>query len=273
MYDYKGDIINDLPGSMSGGEAPSPDYVSDMLTTMYKTAGKLEEMHKLLSGVKDTDGEVEILTTLSEVSDVLDTIDKIALRDVALAYGLGALYSSAECWIMSAMYDLVGREGVKSDNAPQSILDIFEKMMDDGEPVPPAELKSLSAELYNCIAAIYLELYNTYELDRWVDDSSDRIKDITRGFNEFLMSNNLGIEEISKFVYEKTQEFVFVTNEVDRDPEVGKKIRDMVPTDLVFDFESVIDLITAEQVEDILNGKIKIDADFIMKVSSESDDE
>ena len=121
---------------------------------------------------------------------------------------------------------------------------------------------------------MFNEIFNTYELGKWIKARNEElppISDITRGFNEFMIRMNMDIDEISDLIFSKCQKFIFISNAVDKDPEVSKRIRAMVPEELRFEFESVIELITDDMVEDLLNGKARITQDWINMVSSEED--
>ena len=138
------------------------------------------------------------------------------------------------------------------------------------------KMGAIAASLYHVISVLYMEIYNTYDVSRWIihkQDGQSFINDITVGYNEFLIQMNMSPEEMADTLYEKLQKFVFVTNEVDKDPEVSKKIREMVPGIYKEKFEELIELITEEQVQDILNGTLKIDKRFFNSLAEDEFDD
>ena len=276
MYKFDGNIVQDRPGSMVS-KSPDPVFVADVLTSMYRQAGNLEDVYKLL--MTEYNGENDFYALLADLSEKMDEIDLDALTEIRMAYATGIIYSKAERWIISALTTLY--DNTNAESKKESIIDSIANMIDDCEYITVDSMQVYAAELYACIAAMYNELFNTYDMDKWIkarDEELPVLNDVTRGFNEFMVRMNMSINEIADVLYEKTQEFVYVTNEVDRDAEVSKKIRAMVPDSLRDEFENVIELFTPEDVEDMLNGRRRITAEYLVSIgegdnASDDDDE
>lgn len=273
MYTLHKNISIDNKGGMTG-VSPDPIAVANILTAMFRNAEKLEKLYDVM--MTEYSGENDFYAILSDISDIIDTIDKDELSSIRNAYGSGVIYSAADRWIIAPMFELydntVGSDGKIQDCLISDIV----KTIDECEYVDMTTMRVYAAELYNCIAAMYMEIYNTYGLDRWIKAKTSElpiIDDITRGFNEFLVRVNMSVEEMADYVYEKKMKFIFVTNEVDRDPEIGNKIRSMVPFELKSRFDAVVELITSEQVESILNGKITINESFIVWLENDDDED
>ena len=271
MYNFEGSIINDRPGSMTS-RVPDPVFVADIVTGLYKEACNLEKVYDLM--MTEYSGENDFYALLSDLSDAMDNIDLDMLVDLRTAFGTGIIYSAAERWIippLSSLYDNTDANTLK-DSIVTNIMDIIEEC----DYVAPDDMQIIAANLYGCIAAMFHEIYNTYEIGKWVAaryETLPVLNDVTRGFNEFMIRMNMSVDEVADNLYSKTQKFVFVSNEVDRDPEVSKKIRAMVPVNLKDEFEDVIELITEEQVESLLNGRLRITAEFLSSLANDEEDE
>ena len=277
MYKKEFDISNDRKGAMTG-KAPDPSFVADIITGLYHEGCNLEKLYDLLK--TEYVGENDFYALLSDISDVLDTIDLEVISDLGTSYGTGLIYSHADRWIMSALNNLHNNNTFKDDEGneyhEETILTQIQKIADDCDYISQDEMLVYAHMLYNNIAAMFFEIYNTYGVERFIKARTEElpiINDVTRGFNEFLVRQNLSIDEAADILYAKTQKFVFVSNEVDRDPEISKKIRGMVPTELKEEFESVIELITEEDIENILNGRQRITAKFLASLGSSDDDD
>lgn len=269
MYKFDGNIVPDRPGVMSG-KAPDPAFAADVITNLYKQACKLEELYDIM--MSEYNGENDFYALLADVSDTLNEIDLDALTELRMSYGTGIIYSKAERWIISSLTGLY--DNTDAMTKKESVLVSIYDMVDACEYITVDEMQVLAAELYDCIAAMFYELFNTYDMDKWIKARSEELpvlNDVTRGFNEFMVRENVSIDEIADILYSKTQKFVYVTNEVDRDAEVSKKIRGMVPENLKEEFESVIELITEEHIEDLLNGRRRITAEFLESLGEEDD--
>lgn len=143
------------------------------------------------------------------------------------------------------------------------------------------------AELSNDIATLYKEIENTYDTSRYLEwdesttsKSSRNIKPlklgeelvtskssepptVTEGFNSFCAFVGCSFKEIAEFLNAKLLEYDFVPNEVDKDPEISKKIRAMVPEERMDDFELIVNTFSKEDVDDILNGVRFITDEYI----------
>lgn len=255
---FDGAIVEDHAAIMTN-KVPSPEFVADILETLFNNAQKLEKVHEgLMTPYKSENDYYAVLQDISDALDEIDTEDITSARDTYLT---STIYSKGERWISSGLITLL------NPNIEElSALLQIQNLVNDCEYVSSERLQVLAADIYYAVSSMYFEIYNTYDIQDWVDYKNGDgflIKAITRGFNEFLMRTNKSMDEMVDTLYEKTQKFVYVTNEVDRDPEVAKKIRAMVPNELAEEFESCIELITKEQVEDILNRKIAITQNFL----------
>lgn len=271
MYKFNGNILNDMPGALTGS-IPSPIVVADIIMGLYKEACNLEVVYDLLN--TEYESENDFYAMLSDLSDALDNVDLETLTELRESFGTGIIYSAADRWIISEMSSLYDNSSV--EKLKFSLITSIRELVDDCDYVSYDELQIIASSLYSSIAAMFNEIYNTYDLHKWIKGRAEDlpvINDVTRGFNEFMIRMNMDIDEIVDEIYGKCQKFIFVSNVVDKDPEVSKKIRAMVPEYLRFEFESIIELITEDMVEDLLNGKAKINQDWITMVSSDDDEE
>lgn len=269
MYKFNGTIISDMPGTMTGS-VPSPIVVADVISGLYNEACNLETVYDLLN--VEYEGENDFYAMLSDLSDAMDNVDLETLTDLRESFGTGIIYSAAERWIIPELTYLY--DNSNPQNLAGSIITSIKNLIDDCDYVSYEDLQVISSSLYSCIASMFNEIYNTYELGKWIKARNEElppINDVTRGFNEFMIRMNMDIDEISDLIFSKCQKFIFISNQVDKDPEVSKRIRAMVPEELRFEFESVIELITDDMVEDLLNGKARITQDWINMVSSEEE--
>lgn len=276
MYEFNGILTEDLKGSFSG-VVPSISTIGNALAVLYNAALKLEDIYKSLMTDCESDGDVYIM--YSDIEEVLDSIDFEELKAVCKMFAIGVIGSRAEKWIVGPLLTLVGGAtmGTNKEIREEGLINNLRDLIDDCEIVEKSRLQLMGLNVKNIIAAIYMELFNTYGLDDW-RSGVDCGKSISRGFNEFLIRVNKNPKEIADEIYWKTMDesntgdrFVFVTNEVDRDPEKGRKIRSMVHATLRDRFEDIIEYITSSQVEDILNGKIKITEAFISRMENDDD--
>ena len=274
MYTFNGTLTDDLKGSFTG-TMPAVASVGSSLEILYKTALKLEDIYSALQSACSIESDNDIYIIYADIEEILDDIDIDTLKSVCENYQIGVIGSKAEHWIIGPLLTLSGSTATNGKKEEESIIDNLRELVDECEIISNEDLELLCLNVRHTIAAIYTELFNTYDLNDW--RSSVNIgKGITRGFNEFLTRVNMSPTEIADELYWKildednSDRFVFITNEVDRDPNVGRQIREMVHVQLRDRFEEVIEYITKEQVEDILNGKIKITESFI--VSLENDD-
>lgn len=271
MYKFDGTIISDMPGSMTGS-VPSPIVVADVISGLYKEACNLEAVYDLLN--VEYEGENDFYAMLSDLSDAMDNVDLETLTDLRESFGTGIIYSAAERWIIPELTNLY--DNSNPHNLACSIITSIKNLIDDCDYVSYEDLQVISSSLYSCIASMFNEIFNTYELGKWIKARNEElppISDVTRGFNEFMIRMNMDIDEISDLIFSKCQKFIFVSNAVDKDPEVSKRIRAMVPDDLRFEFESIIELIDEDMIEDLLNGKVRINQEWINMVSSEDEDD
>lgn len=268
---YKNDfcIVDDKKGDMAMS-TPDPSYVADIVCGLLDNALKFEKIYDIFNS--DYDSDFGFFAMLGDAADVLDQISEEELTAISEAYGIGTIYSECGRWIMPALYGLA-----KDSDGRECLFHVISDIIEECEQVDSVRMQTIISELYGCLAALFTEIYNTYDLGKWINYKLHKVefsRDVTRGFNEVLIRKNMSIDEMADMIYEKTQKFIFVSNEVDRDPEVSKKVRSLVPDDLKEDFESVIELLTAEDVEDILNGRKEINRTFINKISlDESDDQ
>lgn len=272
MYKFNGTLRDDMKGSLTS-KVPTPDYVGDVICDMLNVAEKLEVIYNLC--MTEYSGENDFYSLLSDISDAIDDIDIDQIIFIRDAFSFGVIYSACERWIISPLQDLYYEDSKSEIVRDDSIMKILTDVIEDCDYVEIDKMQAIASALYNSIAAIYFEVYNTYGAGRWVENKlngTNFINDITRGYNEVLIRMNKSPEEMSEYLFDKVQKFVFVTNEVDRDADVSKKVRSLVPEHLKEDFEGVIELITKEQVEDIVNGRIKITARFIAKLNEEIED-
>lgn len=278
MYKFDGNLINDSKGVMSIS-TPSADVVGGMLKRILTSADNLAELYDAM--IQPYSGENEFYSMLADVSEKFDNIDLEEIGMIRNAYTFGSIYSAADRWIISAMYSF-DADADSSDSYiskamfSNTIVKKLREIIDDCEFVPMDKMGAIAASLYHVISVLYMEIYNTYDVSRWIihkQDGQSFINDITVGYNEFLIQMNMSPEEMADMLYEKLQKFVFVTNEVDKDPEVSKKIREMVPGIYKEKFEELIELITEEQVQDILNGTLKIDKRFFNSLAEDEFDD
>ena len=278
MYKFDGNLINDSKGVMSIS-TPSADVVGGMLKRILTSADNLSELYDAM--IQPYSGENEFYSMLADVSEKFDNIDLEEIGMIRNAYTFGSIYSAADRWIISAMYSF-DADADSSDSYlskamfSNTIVKKLREIIDDCEFVPMDKMGAIAASLYHVISVLYMEIYNTYDVSRWIihkQYGQSFINDITVGYNEFLIQMNMSPEEMADTLYEKLQKFVFVTNEVDKDPEVSKKIREMVPGIYKEKFEELIELITEEQVQDILNGTLKIDKRFFNSLAEDEFDD
>lgn len=276
MYEFNGILTDDIKGSFTG-VSPAINKVGTAIEVLYKNAKKLELIYNSLITPCDSDSDIYIM--YADIEEILDDIDMDELKSVCESYAIGTIGSKSEHWIIGPLLSLVGgvSAGKSSSEKEIGILDDLRKIIDECDTENTDKLKIISLNVYTVISAIYREIFNTYDLFDWCK-IGDGGKSITRGFNEFLTRVNMSPSEIADEIYWKTMDdentgtkFVFVTNEVDRDPEKGKRIREMVHASLRDRFEGIIEYITSEQVDDILNGKIKITESFIIKMENDDD--
>lgn len=267
MYSLNTNLVDDNKGVMTGN-VPNPKSVGWILNTLFNTADKLAELYNVM--MRDYKTENDCFAIFYDITDILEQIDLDDVNRLADNYCNGFVYSSCEKWIITPLCDLYYRGGNDITMSVEgTLLSRLQSITDECEYIPASKMHVLAASLYAIIAAMYSEIYNTYGVDRWITGGNGMLLDITRGYNEFLIMQNASCEEMARSLFERINKFVHVTNEVDRDPEVAKKIRDMVPADLMEMFEDNIELITEEQVQDILNGKIRINSKFITSLGEE----
>lgn len=271
MYKQIFDTIEDRKGAMALN-SPDPKYAADVITDLYQQANVLSKVYKIM--MTPYEGENDFYTLLADLSEAFDEINFSALTSLRLSYLNGTIFSLAERWIIPSLVILYddSNKGTLEDSTLTAIRNVVEEC----EYIPMAEFQALASSLYRSIASMYMELFNTYGLDDFVHiDAADelpKINFVTKGFNEFLMREDKSIEEMATIIYDKTQEFIFVANEVDKDEATSKKIRAMVPEDLKAEFEDVIELITEEQVAGLLNGTIRINKRFIDSLIGDDSD-
>lgn len=247
----------------------------------YGSRDDVEEMYAFKGDLEDTLDEMVFEEDREFIISALES-RKIYSKNVSWLHKIFASYKT-ESLIVNKFPSGTPKAVIESYSnilMPNRIQGIADSDLDTDA------MSIILSELSNDIATLYKEIENTYDTSRYLkcnadtkpvkrgrfdlgktfEDDEDRLPDhltVTEGFNSFCAFTGCSFREIAEFLNAKLLEYDFVPNEVDKDPEISKKIRAMVPEERTDDFELIVNTISKDEVDDILNGVRFITDEYI----------